>query len=86
MPEEKARYSRLLFIDQQIAGGTYPNAVQLAAKYEVSDRTIKRDIEYMRVMLDAPIEFDHARNGYFFSEPNWRLPALTITESELFAN
>ena len=85
MPEEKARYSRLLFIDQQIAGGTYPNAVQLAAKYEVSDRTIKRDIEYMRDTLDAPITFDAAHNGYFFSEPNWRLPALTITESELFA-
>jgi predicted DNA-binding transcriptional regulator YafY len=85
MPEEKARYSRLLFIDQQIANGSYPNAVQLAADYEVSDRTIKRDIEYMRDLLDAPIEFDYRHNGYFFSEPNWRLPALTITESELFA-
>ena len=85
MSEEKARYSRLMFIDQRIAAGGYPNAVDMAAEYEVSDRTIKRDIEYLRDMHGAPIEFDHAHNGYYFSEDNWRLPALTITESELFA-
>ncbi len=85
MPEERARYSRLLFIDQQIADERYPNAVELAATYEVSDRTIKRDIEYMRDMLGAPIAFDHVHNGYYFSEPTWRLKALMITESELIA-
>jgi hypothetical protein len=34
MPEEKARYSRLLFIDQRIASGGHPNAVDMAAEYE----------------------------------------------------
>lgn len=85
MPEEKARQSRVLFIDQRIAAGGFPNAVEMAEEYEVSDRTIKRDIEYLRDMHNAPIEYDRARNGYYYSEETWRLPAIMISESEFFA-
>ena len=85
MPEEKARYRRLFFVDQRIASRGFPNAVEMAAEYEVSARTIKRDIEFMRDSLGAPIEYDRFHNGYYYSESTWRLPALTITEHELFA-
>jgi predicted DNA-binding transcriptional regulator YafY len=86
MAEEKARYNRILFIDYEIAQGAYPNARELAERYEgVSPRTIKRDIEWLRDFHAAPIEYDTQRRGYYYTEPNWRLPALQMAESEIFA-
>ncbi|MDR2865477.1 MAG: HTH domain-containing protein, partial [Spirochaetaceae bacterium] len=50
--------SRIYFIDRQIAAGKYPSTKQLAEEYEVGTATISRDIEFLRDMLDAPIEYD----------------------------
>jgi len=81
----KLQHSRLLFIDRKIRSGGYPNAASLAKEYEVSARTISRDIEYMRDSLQAPIEFDTHHNGYYYTEKNFFLPALDIRESDFFA-
>jgi hypothetical protein len=56
---------RIYFIDRQIASLSYPNTRILAETYETSEATISRDIEFMRTMLNAPIVFDHAHNGYY---------------------
>lgn len=81
----KPKFSRLHFIDRKIREGTYPNAKTLAREYETSDRTIKRDIEYLRDFQNAPIEYDSHKKGYYYSEENYALPALTLKSSELFA-
>jgi proteasome accessory factor B len=40
----------------------------------------------MKYDLNAPIEYDPARKGYYYSEPNWDLPSpLMVTEGELFS-
>lgn len=79
-------YARMLFIDKEISKGEYPSAPKLAAKYEgVSVITIKRDIEYMRNMLEAPIEYDKTRKGYYYMDKTFRLPLLFINEEEVFA-
>lgn len=75
----------MLFIDQAIRAGTFPNATTLADKYEVSRRTITRDIEYMRDMHGAPIAYDESKRGYYYEEPGYSLPAITIPEGEVFA-
>ena len=85
MPQSKPQLSRLFFIDEKIQKGGYPNCYTLAKEYEVTARTIARDIEYMRDMMNAPIGYDPARKGYFYTEANFRLPAIDIRESELFA-
>ena len=81
----KPLMARIRFIDGKIRDGTYPNAHSLAKEYEVSERTIHRDIEYMRDMLDCPIEYDKKRRGFYYSEPAFALPNVSIKESELFA-
>ena len=81
----KPQHARLLFIDEKIRGGSYPNAASLAAEYEISSRTITRDIEYMRDSLGAPVEYDAARKGYYYTESNFFLPAIDIKESDFFA-
>jgi predicted DNA-binding transcriptional regulator YafY len=76
----------VLFIDQEIARGSFPNARELAERYEgVSARTIKRDIEWLRDFHNAPIAYHRGRRGYYYAEASWRLPVLQMGESELFA-
>jgi predicted DNA-binding transcriptional regulator YafY len=85
MQHGKPLMARIRFIDGKIRDGKYPNARTLADEYEVSERTIHRDIEYMRDMLDCPIEYDKKRRGFYYSEPAFALPNVSIKESELFA-
>lgn len=85
MAKYKPQHSRLLFIDREIAKGKHPNSSMLARDYEVSAKTIQRDIDYMRYELDAPIEYSALRRGYYYTEANYKLPAISIKESDLFA-
>ena len=84
MPVNRPQYSRLLLIDREIRAMKYPNCTIIAREHEVTPRTISRDIEYMKLMLDAPIEYDTARRGYYYSEPGFHLPSIEIRESEFF--
>ncbi|MCU0848444.1 MAG: transcriptional regulator [Spirochaetes bacterium] len=81
----KPLLSRIQFIDARIRDGKYPNSRKLAEEYEVSERTIHRDIDYMRDMLGCPIEYNKNKRGYYYAEPFFSLPSVQITEKELFA-
>jgi predicted DNA-binding transcriptional regulator YafY len=72
-------------IDRLIREGKYPNTGRLAELVEVTARTIQRDIEYMRDMFNAPIEYSPARRGFYYSEPNFYLKSVPLTEGELFS-
>ena len=85
MQKFKPQYRRLLFIDRKIKERAYPNCISLAKEWEVSDKTIQRDIEYLRDQLDAPIAYDPLEHGYFYTEPSFSLPAISISESDLFS-
>jgi len=74
-----------LRIHRAVHAGGFPNASTLAREIEVATKTIHRDIEFMRDRLGLPIEFDVARNGYFYTEEISAFPTMQITEGELFA-
>src|SRR4051812_12157897 len=77
--------ARIMAIDRSVRTGALPNARTLARELEVSPRTIRRDITYLRDQLRAPIEFDPVRNGYYYTEPTFRLSYFQVTEGELMA-
>jgi predicted DNA-binding transcriptional regulator YafY len=77
--------ARMLFIDTALSAGSWPNARTLGQELEVNPRTIRRDIEYMRDQLQAPIEFVAIKNGYRYTAPTYRLRFLKLTEGELVA-
>ena len=81
----KVQRYRLLQIDEEIRSGKFPNATSLSKKIEVSSRTIQRDIEYMRDMYNAPIEFDGYKNGYYYTEENFYIKSVPLSEGELFS-
>lgn len=86
MEHERSAFARLLFIDSEIARRVYPNAKTLAGAWKnVSERTIKRDIQWLRSVRNAPIEYDASRRGYYYAEESFRLPSVWIGAQELFA-
>lgn len=85
MSINKPQHARLLVIDEKIRNRSYPNAASISKEYEVSSRTITRDIEYMRDSLGAPIEYDTEHKGYYYTEDNFFLPAIDMKESDFFA-
>jgi predicted DNA-binding transcriptional regulator YafY len=83
--EEKVRINRILWLDEAIRSGSYPTIAKLSKKAEVNERTIERDIEYLRDIYKAPIEYDREKHGYYYSEPNFFIKSVILTEGELFS-
>lgn len=86
--ENKSQLIRLLFIDRAIREGMQrgrlANCTRLAAEYEVSTKTILRDIDYLRLHWEAPIAYDPQRKGYCYTEESYALPAIHLNEGDLF--
>lgn len=85
MKNSRPPIQRMIYIDQQIREKRYPNCKSVATDFEVTTKTIQRDIEYMRIQLKAPIVFDKKRNGFYYINENFFLPAVHINEKEIFA-
>lgn len=89
MTGNKAQLQRLIFIDRMIREGMHrgrlANCATMAAAYEVSAKSIGRDIDYLKNQCDAPIAYDCRRHGFHYTEESYSLPAMQISESDLFA-
>jgi predicted DNA-binding transcriptional regulator YafY len=83
--EEKVHFRRMLLIDDLIRSGSYLNAKELADKAEVTTRTIMRDIDELKLFYNAPIEYDPKKRGYYYSEPNFFIKSVLLTEGEFFS-
>ena len=86
----RERYSRpplhrMQRIHEWIKGGKFPNAVSMGKDLEVTDRTVKGDIQYLRDRHGAPIEYDELKHGYFYTREYEFLAAAAMTEAEMFA-
>jgi proteasome accessory factor B len=77
---------RMMLIHVFVAAEKFPNAVGLAAELEVSAKTLKRDIQFMRNHWNLPLEYHPRRRGYFYSACVNKFPgAPAVNEAELFA-
>lgn len=72
---------RIWTIYTLIKNKQYPDCRMLAAKLEVSPRTIERDIELLRDRMQAPLEYDRLRRGYYFTK-DFYMPTPNLTEGE----
>jgi predicted DNA-binding transcriptional regulator YafY len=75
----------MIRIRERIQEGGWPNCVGMAAEFEVSVRTLKRDLEFMRDRLQLPIEYNSRRHGFYFTRPVDAGPGLTLSEAEEMA-
>lgn len=75
---------RLLKIDALLRSGIRQTQKSLAQATEVSDRTIRSDLVFLRDRLLAPLE-NNRQKGWYYTDPNWRLPSISLSQGELFA-
>lgn len=85
MKRSKSQMERLLNLHEQLAAGKYPNCASFAAEWEISTKTAQRDFDFMRDRLNAPLEYDALKRGWFYSRPNFMLPSVAMNEGELAA-
>src|SRR5215471_6886202 len=78
-------YERLSRLCAEIQQGRYPTKKALARVVERSPRAVQ---DYLRALIndfDALLEFDRVKNGWYFTDPAWRLPAIALTQGELIS-
>lgn len=75
---------RLLQIDNLLRSPTRQTSISLAEALEVSERTIRSDVAFLRDRYGAPIEFSRSQ-GYHYQDSEWRLPSISLSRGELFA-
>jgi proteasome accessory factor C len=82
------RFDRIYALHRILSAASLPvPRRRIEEQLECSRATAKRIIEAMRLFLDAPIEYDKARNGYYYapSERKYELPGLWFKADELLA-
>lgn len=82
------RTERFYKIDSLLQAHRVVPVGQMLAELEVSLATFKRDIEYMRSRLNAPIEWDRDEGGYRYvtgATSQQKLPGLWFNASEAYA-
>jgi predicted DNA-binding transcriptional regulator YafY len=75
---------RLLQLDALLRSGQRQTADSLAEALEVSERTIRSDVAFLRDRYHAPLECNKPK-GYYYTDVTWRLPTITLSKGELFA-
>ncbi len=80
------KLERLIRIDEIFRQQTTSKhtASSLGAEVEVTERTIRNDLEFLRDRYHAPIEYTKT-NGWHYTDLNWNLPTIPLGEGELFA-
>lgn len=77
--------TRMLAFHRALQADALPTAIALAKQFEVSERTVRRDLDYMRDQLGLPIAWNPSRRGFEYTSAVLDFPGLSIDEGELFA-
>ncbi|ABL65466.1 helix-turn-helix transcriptional regulator [Chlorobium phaeobacteroides] len=81
MRQSRPPLLRMQYIDRELRNTCYPNCSKVACFFEVSSKSIQRDIEYMRDVLNAPIDYDKKKKGYFYKQ-HWSFLASSFLNRE----
>ena len=83
--ESHVKSLRLLKLERAIHSLSYPGVGRLMQELEVSRRTILRDIDELRLYYNAPIEYDRAHRGYYYTDQTFFVQNVLVTEGEVVA-
>jgi predicted DNA-binding transcriptional regulator YafY len=82
---DRLKLERFIWFHGRVRDGRYPNAKDLAGHFEISSRTSQRDVEFMRERLNAPLEYDAVKKGYYYTDRAYELPARWFNEENIMA-
>jgi predicted DNA-binding transcriptional regulator YafY len=75
---------RILQLDELLRNYDRSTTGYLADRLEVSERTVRADLDFLRDQLYAPIKYSR-KLGFHYEDPSWRLSTYPLTQGELFA-
>ena len=82
---ERLKYERFLWFHDRVKASKYPNARHLAERFEISPRTAQRELDFIRDRLKAPLEYEHTRKGYYYTDDSYELPSQWYSEESVIS-
>ena len=73
--------ARIQWLHRKLTGNSYPNSHRIAERFGISPRQAQRDIDFLRKSLGAPLAYDTARRGFYYTEP-FTLPLLLSSDND----
>ena len=80
-----SQMERIYKLDRLFRRKRPPSKQEILAMFEISPAQFKRDLEYMRNRLGAPVNFDMEAGGYRYTTEEFNLPGLWFTEREVYS-
>jgi len=69
----------MLRLHEWLMANRHPNCRKIAEEFEISAKTVQRDINFMRDRMGLPIEYDKKRFGFHYTRTVTVFPTLGIT-------
>ena len=76
-----AANNRIQWLHKKITEYSYPNAMRLAERFNVSHRQAQRDVDFLRKQLGAPIASDAEHKGFYYTT-DFSLPVLLTSDND----
>ncbi len=70
--------ARMVRIHEWLMEHRFPNCRKIADEFEVSPKTVQRDINFMRDQMGLPIDYDNSRFGFHYTRPVTGFPAMGL--------
>lgn len=80
-----SQLERVYKLDRLLRRKEAPSKREILQYFEISPAQFKRDLDFMRDRLGAPITFDAESGGYRYSSEEFNLPGLWFSEPELYS-
>lgn len=65
--------------------GSLPNSTDFMNEFEISRRTVARDLDFLRDEERAPLAYDDARHGFRLTDETYTLSPVRISRKEAFS-
>ncbi len=94
MSSNKLAIPRLMHFIAMLKENRYPNHPRLVAEmrkldvagaYDITQKTIQRDVNYLKNEYNAPIAYDFKERGYYLTNKEWNLDAPAFNKDEMDA-
>jgi predicted DNA-binding transcriptional regulator YafY len=80
-----SQMERIYKLDRLFRRRKPPGKREILEVFEISPAQFKRDLDYMRNRLGAPVTFDMEAGGYKYTAEEFNLPGLWFTELEVYS-
>jgi predicted DNA-binding transcriptional regulator YafY len=80
-----SKLERIYQMNWLIRSGSYPSVKTFRERFEVRERTIYEDLNFLRNRLEAPLKYSRRYGGYYYTDPTWDLPNIQVSEGEILA-